>query len=164
MDADTDTLTVEMGTVTDALTVDMDPVTTTLTDEELKWAEAHEANNVKMAKGVFRHETTPRGFQTVEFTDFYGNKCSIQESSVVPNIWLGLNDIKLQTFQPHRGWVDYPIPDDVQVWTRMHLSVEQARGLIPYLQNFVDGYALYETSDTPPSLYPGHSNSNNGNK
>jgi hypothetical protein len=56
-----------------------------------------------------------RGFWLGKFRDTYGQPCSIQESSSVePSVWLGVN---------HR---------------RMHLSVEQARGLAELLQAFAN--------------------------
>ncbi len=36
------------------------------------------------------------------------------------------------------GWIPYPIPDDVLLTTRMHLSLEQVKELIPFLQAWVD--------------------------
>jgi len=36
------------------------------------------------------------------------------------------------------GWVDYAIPEDVFLTTRMHLTREQVKMLIPILQKFVD--------------------------
>lgn len=65
-----------------------------------------------------------RGFLRGEFTDRYGEKCSIQKSSLASEdcIWLGCN-------RP-RG-------------ARMHLTREMAADLIPLLQHFV------ETGDLP---------------
>ncbi|MNH47331.1 hypothetical protein D3C79_1105140 [compost metagenome] len=34
------------------------------------------------------------------------------------------------------GWVPYPIPDQVLLTTRMHLSREQVAALLPILQRF----------------------------
>ena len=36
------------------------------------------------------------------------------------------------------GWIPYPIPEEVSINTRMHLSVKQVKKLIPILQRFVD--------------------------
>jgi hypothetical protein len=36
------------------------------------------------------------------------------------------------------GWIPYPIPKDVDLSTRMHLSREQVAVLLPILQQFVD--------------------------
>jgi len=35
------------------------------------------------------------------------------------------------------GWVKYPIPEDVQINTRMHLSREQVKAILPILIKFV---------------------------
>ena len=93
---------------------------------------------------------TERGFTVGNFKDKYGAVCSIQESSSAePAIWLGVNyaDPKImasvaKTVNPETGdmtgWVKYPIPNDVLLTTRMHLSREQVAELIPLLQQFVD--------------------------
>ena len=72
-----------------------------------------------------RIRTTERGFRIAEFTDRYGEPCSIQESSLATEwaIWLGTN-------------VD-----------RMHLSQEMAADLIPLLQYFVDNGRLPDEID-----------------
>ena len=102
---------------------------------------------------------TGRGFPYVEFSDEYGEKCSIQISSraVFENedgtvddplgwIWLGIDDAKPQIMKLKAkalgmelrpgevsGWMPYPIPDDVLLTTRMHLNEKQVRGLIARL-------------------------------
>ncbi len=65
---------------------------------------------------------TSRGFAVAHFNDIYGSSCSIQESSLAETsaIWLGV-DID---FAGHRC-------------TRMHLSQEQVRELMPILENFI---------------------------
>lgn len=57
---------------------------------------------------------TQRGFLRGDFSDTYGTECSIQESSsaTAPRLWLGAS-------------------------TRMHLSQEQVKALLPHLQAFV---------------------------
>jgi len=59
---------------------------------------------------------TARGFARIDFTDEYGNKCSLQESSWAEKdaIWLGVDE------------------------TRMHLARAQAKKLLPHLQAFVE--------------------------
>lgn len=62
---------------------------------------------------------TERGFRRGEFTDRYGNKCSIQESSLAtePAIWIGRNK------------------------ARAHITMQQAKDLLPLLQHFAEkGY------------------------
>jgi hypothetical protein len=36
------------------------------------------------------------------------------------------------------GWVPYPLPDCVQISTRMHLTRAQVKKLLPVLQQFVE--------------------------
>lgn len=36
------------------------------------------------------------------------------------------------------GWVNYPIPEEVSVYGRMHLTRDQVRKILPVLQHFVD--------------------------
>lgn len=65
-------------------------------------------------------ETTQRGFAFGEFEDRYGERCSIQKSSLAFEdcIWLGI----------HR-------PDGQD---RMHLTQDQVADLLPLLQSFVE--------------------------
>lgn len=96
-------------------------------------------------------DKTKRGFSLGKFKDLYGMPCTIQESSLATDdaIWLGVSDPKprimaseaaeagVETNQT-TGWVDYPIPDNVLLSTRMHLNRKQVAALIPLLQHFVD--------------------------
>lgn len=68
---------------------------------------------------------TQRGFLRGDFTDLYGSKCSIQESSLadISALWLGV----------HEGSAEY----ETQNSSRMHISVEMAAALIPLLKKFV---------------------------
>lgn len=94
---------------------------------------------------------TSRGFALGEFKDMYGAKCSIQKSSLATAdaIWLGVDnaDPKVMASDAARlgikteettGWVPYPIPEEVLLSTRMHLSREQVADLLPILTRFVD--------------------------
>lgn len=94
---------------------------------------------------------TARGFDLIKFTDRYGAKCSIQKSSLASEhaIWLGVDDAepkvmasKASQFNINTdetsGWIPYPIPEDVLLTTRMHLTINEVRKLIPILQKFVE--------------------------
>ena len=88
---------------------------------------------------------TSRGYNIIEFTDRYGEKCSIQDSSLATEaaIWFGVDDpnpqiMASQTPKGGTGWVDFPIPKDVSISTRMHLTQEQVRDLLPTLQRFAE--------------------------
>ena len=94
---------------------------------------------------------TNRGFEHQERQDRYCQPYSIQKSSLAFEdcIWFGLNEAnpKVMASQAHKfgvttkeitGWVDYPIPEEVLIHTRMHLTREQVADIIPILQHFVD--------------------------
>lgn len=99
-------------------------------------------------------EKTSRGFAYMSFSDVHGNSCSIQKSSLaeLDCIWIGLNDANAQILARHairlglkpeeggdkdNGWVPYSIPEEVSLSTRMHLSREQVKALLPILRKFV---------------------------
>jgi hypothetical protein len=100
---------------------------------------------------------TQRGFLHGNFVDLYGEQCSIQRSSLATDyaIWLGIDNPEpkimardaaamgredLLNSGPERfnGWVKFPIPEQVQFTTRMHLNREQVAALLPMLQYFVE--------------------------
>jgi len=94
---------------------------------------------------------TDRGFAIQEFKDRYGAKCSIQKSSLATEdcIWLGIDDpdpkIMASDAPKHgiqtaatTGWISYPIPKDVLLTTRMHLTQAQVEKLLPILTRFVE--------------------------
>lgn len=94
---------------------------------------------------------TRRGFSIVSLCDYYGNECSIQKSSLATEecIWLGVNDPKPKIMaskaaehgvvtKETTGWIDYPIPEEVSLTTRMHLTRDQVAMLLPYLHAFVE--------------------------
>jgi hypothetical protein len=76
-----------------------------------------------------------------EFTDRNGVTCSIQESSAATEalLWLGCNEPNPQIFPGNgTGWHPYPLPENVQCTTRMHLTRRQVRALLPHLQAFAE--------------------------
>ncbi len=108
-------------------------------------------------------EVTIRGFRIDKFIDRYGSACSLQKSSLASEdaIWLGIDDAKPQIMASHAraladsgdkgakealtaagcpafGWIPWPIPDEVLMSTRMHLTQEQVRALLPALQHFAE--------------------------
>jgi hypothetical protein len=95
--------------------------------------------------------STERGFRIGEFKDQYGLDCSIQKSSIATKdcIWLGVTDVKPEimvsdarrlgiTESNANGWMPYEIPREVMLSSRMHLSREDVKKLLPLLQKFVD--------------------------
>lgn len=95
------------------------------------------------------YRTTARGFALYEFQDRNGEKCSLQKSSIATEdcIWLGIDDAnpvimasdvrKLGlALAEANGWVPYPIPPEVLLSTRMHLTRKQVKALLPILKHF----------------------------
>lgn len=92
-----------------------------------------------------KQSKTQRGFDLIKFTDLHGDECSIQKSSLATDdaIWFGVDDanpqiMASQTKKGGTGWVKFPIPDGVLMSTRMHLSREMVKQLLPILQHFVE--------------------------
>lgn len=88
---------------------------------------------------------TARGFDYTEFKDKYDNNCSLQKSSLATEdcIWFGVDDYKPQilaskTEAGGTGWVPYYISSDVSTSTRMHLTQDMVRELLPILERFAD--------------------------
>ncbi len=95
----------------------------------------------------------------VEFTDSYGEKCSIQASSLAnyeqpgtSAVWLGIDGVKAQVLHGDAakvgvktnaaaGWVPYPIPEQVMVTTRMHLDRDKVQALVNHLQAWLESDA-----------------------
>ncbi len=90
-------------------------------------------------------DKTERGFALGKFIDRYGHVCSLQKSSLACEnaIWLGIDNAEpiimaSKIIDGGTGWAKYPIPDDVSINTRMHLTQEMVKELILTLQKFVD--------------------------
>lgn len=84
--------------------------------------------------------STNRGFAIAEFRDRCGVACSLQKSSAGSEdaIWLGVDDTNPQVLRPGIGWIPYPMPSEVSLYTRMHLTQTQVRDLLPLLQKFAE--------------------------
>lgn len=107
---------------------------------------------VPLEPAVGPHRTfTGRGFAVTEFRDRYGAACNLQQSSLAIEdaIWLGIGDPDPKvmaseaaalgvTTTETTGWVSYPLPPQVMLTTRMHLTRDIAAWLIEELQHFVD--------------------------
>lgn len=87
-------------------------------------------------------EKNNRGFYNGNFTDLYGEICSIQKSSLATDdaIWLGINKPKLTVFKNEQKgqYLECEIPKNFSVSSRMHLNREQVAELLPLLQRFVE--------------------------
>jgi hypothetical protein len=105
------------------------------------------------ADGFLKVGKTARGFALIEFEDKYGAACSLQKSSVATfdAIWFGVDEAEPRisvrdaellglprTKGQTAGWVPYAIPPEVLLTTRMHLTREQVRALLPYLTKFAE--------------------------
>ena len=94
---------------------------------------------------------TERGFAIGEFVDRHGAKCSLQKSSLATEdaIWLGINDadpqimasdakkLGVSTDESH-GWIKFKIPKEVFLSTRMHLTQDMVKQLLPALIKFAE--------------------------
>lgn len=96
-------------------------------------------------------DRTGRGFPILRFTDFYHKACTLQSSSLATEecVWLGVNEAepKIMCSDAARlgipttrqtGWMEYVLPEQVSMTTRMHLTREQAGELAKQLQVFAD--------------------------
>jgi hypothetical protein len=90
-----------------------------------------------------KERETNRGFQMIEFDDYYGQHCSLQMSSLAepPCIWLGVDNTGDRISFPNR----YPGDGEpnVDVGVRMHLTDEQVKELIKYLKRFIKNDKLF---------------------
>lgn len=107
---------------------------------------------------------TQRGFSLGEFKDRYGVECSLQKSSIATEdcIWFGPNDgnPQVRVNKPGHGWKPIEIPEGHEYTdnSRMHLTRDMVKELIPHLIHFVDtGYlpdedelATYDQVVVPP--------------
>ncbi|WP_020403765.1 hypothetical protein [Gracilimonas tropica] len=97
-----------------------------------------------------KKQKTDRGFDLYKFEDSYGAKCSMQKSSAAfeDKVWLGVDDPdpKILASQASKfgikttkrnGWVEYPIPKEVSMITRMHLNKKQVKSLVWVLIKFL---------------------------
>ena len=82
---------------------------------------------------------TERGFDLIEFKDLYEKYFSIQKSSLANQdaIWFGVDDAE-PLIEGENGLRKYVLPDGVSVYTRMHLTRDHVKEIIPILQKFVD--------------------------
>lgn len=119
---------------------------------------------------IGEHKKTDRGFTLVQFKDKNGRQCSLQQSSAIGNyddsldnpgssfVWLGVDDANPQIMKSRAkelglaippgdvcGWIPYPIPEAVQLSTRMHLNREHAKWLIGRLQQWLTTGDFYSS-------------------
>lgn len=84
---------------------------------------------------------TERGFEISKFKDYYGNECSLQLSSLATDyaIWFGVNKPELTIFEDENmgKYIKTKLPKNWDISSRMHLTRDQVKELLPYLENFV---------------------------
>lgn len=87
-----------------------------------------------------KRNKTNRGFGKYKFLDRYNIECSLQKSSIATEdcIWLGCEDADPKVCVPGKGWVNIYLPEDTCINTRMHLTQEQVKKLLPILTKFVE--------------------------
>ena len=84
--------------------------------------------------------STARGFACIEFADRNGVACSLQKSSLATEdcVWLGCNNADPRELISGAGWRPVQMPQEYIANTRMLLTREQVRILLPYLQRFAE--------------------------
>lgn len=100
-------------------------------------------------------EETSRGFSISKFEDRYGEKCSLQASSLAYEscIWLGISSPAIKEMGWHsiyKGRIrDVPEENLNGMYAngRMHLTREMVAKLLPYLTRFVETGELCEDSE-----------------
>lgn len=113
-------------------------------ESELELVEEKGKNNMqnkeKNQETSFKKGKTSWGFHKIEFKDINGVECSVQESSLATEeaIWLGVDDPDPEILLPNKGWVKYPVLEDVLFKSRMHLSIKQAAQLVRILNKFLE--------------------------
>lgn len=97
-------------------------------------------NKEKNQETSFKKGKTSRGFHKIEFKDINGVECSVQDSSLATEeaIWFGVDDPDPEILLPNKGWVKYPVLEDVLFKSRMHLSIKQAAQLVRILNKFLE--------------------------
>ncbi len=101
--------------------------------------------NLNVSNPDLRIKKTDRGFDVIEFLDYYSKNCSLQQSSIATGdyVWLGVDEPEVKILaskilEGRTGWANYPLPEGVEIFSRMHLSREQVRQLLPHLIKFVE--------------------------
>ena len=113
--------------------------------EKLELIDGEEYSIEKTDLSSLEKDVTNRGFGVWKFKDKYGAGCSLQDSSLAsePAVWFGVNDadpkiMASKTPEGGTGWVPFKIPEDVLLTTRMHLTQEQVKELLPILIHFAE--------------------------
>jgi len=100
---------------------------------------------------MIKKEHTERGFYTFQMIDTYDTKFDITESSSasVDRIWIQPHatckimksdavKIGMMVEGEVSGWMEYPLPDEANIFASLHLGKKEAEEIITILQEFVD--------------------------
>ena len=74
----------------------------------------------------------------------YGGVATACIAMMTPDsVWIGVDDadpriLASRVQEGATGWVKYPMPDDVLMTTRMHLTRDQVENILPILKRFVE--------------------------
>jgi len=109
---------------------------------------------------IKKDEMNSRGLDKYFFEDHSHEKCSIQKSSLATEnaIWLGVDNPvpifigKSEKDEPI-GWVKYPMPNDVHIFSRMQLTQDQVASLLPMLQDFVETGTLHDIPKDEQNIF-----------
>lgn len=84
-------------------------------------------------------EKTNRGFDILKFKDSYNVECSLQKSSsaMEDKIWFGCNDPNLQVSENGK-FVPFITDKELFSTTRMHLTQDHVKKLLPHLIKFAE--------------------------
>lgn len=88
-------------------------------------------------------DETPISYKYFQFKDANDRHCSLEESTIEKRIIFGLEKPEIQIYledadTKKKGYAPYPIPDCVDVFSRMYLTQNQVKELIPYLMYFAE--------------------------
>jgi len=87
---------------------------------------------------------TERGFEIIEFSDIYGEKCSLQASSMAGTFWPGTAAVWLGCLEAKNH------PNGEPIAPRMHLGRKEVVALIEHLQMWLNA-GTFRTTQKPGS-------------
>lgn len=95
----------------------------------------------KLSSEEYNQQMDGRIPMSIKFQDVAGEECVIEEGNSndkTPMLWLGIKNVQPRIEIKGKGFVDYPLPEEVLVFGSMLLNQEQVKILLPYLQTFVE--------------------------
>lgn len=101
---------------------------------------------------------TELGYRKIEFTDFYGEGCSVQESSIIDDdcedawdnpgsscLWIGIDTPTIKILTEDKGWqkVEIPHPEEKVLHSgRMHVDRKQVKQIRDALTHWLENKRL----------------------